>query len=92
MKIYILPRLKDFSVAGYLRGTGAAFNGEGFVGEPLVWKDIQQFSTKISIILTNIYQSDKNVFIAQTVQISGAALLQISLFFETPGPNNSRGD
>ena len=26
---------------------------------------------------------------AQTVQISGAALLQISLLFEAPGPSNS---
>ena len=26
---------------------------------------------------------------AQTVQISGAAHLQISLFFEAPGPSNS---
>ena len=67
--------------------------------EKALWGN-HQFGKVFNII--NVFNNNfdqylpikKNIFIAQTVRIStsSAALLQIPLFYEAPGPNNSRGD
>ena len=93
MKIYILPRLKDFSVAGYLRGTEGSLQWRRLCGGTTSLERYSTFSTFPTIILTNICQSNKNIFKQCKLVVRSFCTysLQIPLFYKAPGPNNSRG-
>ena len=91
MKIYILPRLKDFSVAGYLRGTEGSLQWRRLCGGTTSLERYSTFSTFPTIILTNICQSNKNIFKQCKLVVRCTYSLQIPLFYKAPGPNNSRG-